>query len=112
MKNQYEATYILDIPSKEETVNEVIESFRKEIEALGGHLAGTQKMDRKRFERVAGRLDSAYYLTVNFELEGRPLRELQTNLARDKRLYRQFYLLRNQQKPSESETPKAVGAGA
>jgi len=55
--NNYDGLFILDIKGKDEGLKEAIEAIEKEIESFGGKINGTQKMDRKRFERMAGDLE-------------------------------------------------------
>lgn len=89
---KYDALLILDIQGREENVNDVIEEVEKEIKALSGRLIGTQKMDRRRFESVAGRLDSGFYLGVVFELDPKKVESLQSKFRLNAKIYRQFFL--------------------
>ncbi len=63
--------------TRSRTPSTVIE---KEINTLGGHVHGTQKMDRARFERIADDVDSGFYVNVQFSLEGDKLAPLQAKL--------------------------------
>ncbi len=92
MKQNYEAMYILDIQGKEEGVDDVLATIKQAIESLGGEFKTAQRMDRRHFERVAGRLDSGYYLGVTFELEGTKLSALKEKFQFDAKIYRQSYL--------------------
>ena len=91
MKN-YDGLFILNIQGKDEGLKEAIESIEKEIEGFGGKINGTQKMDRKRFERTAGDLDSGFYVNVQFSLEAEKLEPLRVKLSLNEIVYRQFYL--------------------
>lgn len=88
----YEALFILDIQGKEEGVVEMIGEIEATIQSVGGNLKGTQKMDRRRFENVAGRLDAGYYLGVTFELEPSKLASLNQKFNLNGKIYRQFYI--------------------
>ncbi|MFH1067760.1 MAG: 30S ribosomal protein S6 [bacterium] len=90
--NQYEALFILDIQGKDEGVMEASDMIESEIQALGGSVKSSQKMDRHRFENVAGRLDSGYYLGVSFQLPPVKLEALRQKLKLNDKVYRQFYL--------------------
>jgi small subunit ribosomal protein S6 len=92
MKQTYEATYILNLQGKSEGVEEVIDSVRKAVTALQGSVQSVQRMDQRRFERVAGKEDSGYYLGVTFELDRANIKELEKQFVFDGRFYRQFYL--------------------
>lgn len=109
MKQTYEATYILDIQSKEEIVKEYVDLITKDIEGLGGKVSGTQKLDRRRFERVAGKLDTGYYLVLNFELDRGKIGELEDKYRLNETFYRQFYL-KTKPKSEKANKKEAVAA--
>jgi small subunit ribosomal protein S6 len=90
--NNYDGLYILNIQGKDEGLKEAIDAIEKEIEGFGGKINGTQKMDRKRFERVAGELDSGFYVNVQFSLDADKVEPLRAKLALSETVYRQFYL--------------------
>lgn len=101
--NFYEGLFILDIQGKDEGLKEALTSVEKEITSQGGKIKGTQKMDRKKFERVAGNLDAGFYTNVLFHLDPAKLTELQKKLKLNPLVYRQFYL-----KKDESEVAVAA----
>jgi len=88
----YDGLFILNIQGKDEGLKEAIESIEKEIEGFGGKINGTQKMDRKRFERLKGDLDSGFYVNVQFSLDPDKLEPLRVKLTLNEVVYRQFYL--------------------
>jgi small subunit ribosomal protein S6 len=90
--NNYDGLFILNIQGKDEGLKEAIETIEKEIEGFGGKISGTQKMDRKRFERMAGDLDSGFYVNVQFKLAPDKVEPLRAKLALNEVVYRQFYL--------------------
>jgi len=90
--NNYDGLFILNIQGKDEGLKEAIESIEKEIEGFGGKINGTQKMDRKRFERLKGDLDSGFYVNVQFSLVPEKLEPLRVKLTLNEIVYRQFYL--------------------
>jgi small subunit ribosomal protein S6 len=94
MKKSYESTFILDLQGKEDGVDQAIADIKAAVEQLGGKLEGTQRMDRRKFERQAGKLDGGYYLGVTFELEPLKLTELRAKFQLDNRVYRQHYLIK------------------
>lgn len=64
---RYEGLFILNITGKEEGVTEVIEKIRKDIEAAGGKVETTQKMDKRPFSRIANKkYTTGFYLNVIF----------------------------------------------
>jgi small subunit ribosomal protein S6 len=92
--NNYDGLFILNIQGKDEGLKEAIEAIEKEIEGFGGKITGTQKMDRKRFERAAGDIDSGFYVNVQFSLPPDKLESLRVKLSLNEIVYRQFYLKR------------------
>ncbi len=84
--------YILDIQGKDEGLKEAIDTIEKEIIALGGQVKGTQKMDRRRFERQATDLDSGFYVNIQFLLNADKVLALQSKLKLNDIVFRQFYL--------------------
>ena len=91
MKN-YDGLFILNIQGKDEGLKEAIDAIEKEITSLGGKVNGTQKMDRKKFERESGDLDSGFYVNVQFAITPEKLEALRSKLALNEIVYRQFYL--------------------
>jgi small subunit ribosomal protein S6 len=90
--NRYDGMYILDVQNKDEGLKEVLDAIEKEIAVAGGRVHGTQKMDRKKFERVADKMESGFYVNVNFELLPEKLNALQAKLKLNSVVFRQFYL--------------------
>jgi small subunit ribosomal protein S6 len=90
--SNYDGLFILNIQGKDEGLKEAIEAIEKEIEGFGGKINGTQKMDRKRFERMAGDLDSGFYVNIQFSLAPDKVEGLRGKLSLNEIVYRQFYL--------------------
>ena len=93
--NRYDGLYILDVQDKggkDDPIKTALDGIEKEITTLGGTVFGTQKMDRRRFERVADDVDSGFYVNVQFGLPGDKLTSLQAKLKLGKGVFRQFYL--------------------
>ena len=60
----YDLLVILDLAGKEESLPEVLAQVEGEVKAVGGRVTRTQKMDRKKFEYVAGPLESGFYANL------------------------------------------------
>ncbi|HEY8965306.1 MAG TPA: 30S ribosomal protein S6 [Candidatus Methylacidiphilales bacterium] len=94
--NRYDGLYILEghqKDAKDDPIKASLDLIEKEINALGGTVTGTQKMDRRRFERVADdKVDSGFYANVQFTLAPGKLANLQAKLKLAKGIFRQFYL--------------------
>ncbi len=95
MSTRYDGLYILDGQAKyakDDPVKTALDLIEKEINTLSGSVQGTQKMDRRRFERIAGDVDSGFYVNVQFTLPGAKLTALQAKLKLASGIFRQFYL--------------------
>jgi ribosomal protein S6 len=90
--SSYEGVFILDIQGKEEGVEAGIEAVRTAIETEGGKVNSVQRMDNRRFERAAQKLETGYYCTFLFELAAIKLDAVRAKLKLDHKVFRQFYL--------------------
>ncbi len=90
--NRYDAMLILDVQGKDEGLKEVLDQIEKEITTLGGRVHGTQKMDRRKFERVADKLESGFYVNLSFDLDPAKVQILQGKLKLNNLIFRQFFL--------------------
>ncbi len=88
----YDGLYILNIQGKDEGLKEAIDTIEKEITTLGGKITGTQKMDKRKFERTAGKIDSGFYVNIQFSLVEEKVEALRQKLTLNSAVYRQFYL--------------------
>ena len=89
--NRYEALLILNVTGGEDAVKEVVDRLEGEFKAEGAKIESIQKMDRRHFSYVAGKVDSGYY--VNFIFAGVPavLEKLRVKFKLDADVYRQDY---------------------
>jgi small subunit ribosomal protein S6 len=88
----YDGLFILNISGKDEGLQEALDAIEKEIKAQGGKVTGMQKMDKRKFERVAGALDSGFYVNIQFSLDAQKLAVLRKVLTLNSLVFRQFYL--------------------
>jgi small subunit ribosomal protein S6 len=108
MKQYYEAMFILDIQGKEDGVDAVLASIKQAIESLDGAFKGAQRMDNRKFERVASKKRNAgYYLGVTFELPSGQLKSLREKFQFDNKIFRQSYL---RAKPAAKEKTAVAAA--
>ncbi|HPA17022.1 MAG TPA: 30S ribosomal protein S6 [Verrucomicrobiae bacterium] len=89
---EYEALFILDTRGKDEGVTDIIERIEAEIREAGGVVRGVQKMDRHRFERVSGKLDSGFFVNIQFSAPPDAIDKIRPKLAFDTEVFRQFYV--------------------
>ena len=94
--NRYDGMYILDVQGKDEGLKELMDQIEKEITTLGGKIFGSQKMDRRKFERVADKMESGFYVNLSFGLDPAKLQVLQARLKLNALVFRQFYLKKDE----------------
>jgi small subunit ribosomal protein S6 len=90
MKNRYEALLVLDTPS-DDAVKNVVDRLESEFQKEGAEIEQIQKMDRRPFSYVAGRLDAGYYVNFVFHAEPELISKLRAKFKLDPDVYRQQY---------------------
>ncbi len=105
MKNRYEGLFVLNIKGTEEGAKEVIERLEGEFKKEGARVEQVQKMDRRQFTYVAGKLDAGYYVNFVFQAEPTAIDKLRARFNLDEEVYRQHY-----QKLGAKKAEKAVAA--
>lgn len=91
MKNRYEALLILNIKGGEDSVKETLERLEGEFTQEGATVETIQKLERRQFSYVAGKLDSGYYANFIFEAPAEAIDKLQAKFRLDSDVYRQSY---------------------
>jgi len=89
--NRYEALLILNIKGGDEVVKESVERLEGEFAKEGAKIESVQKMDRRNFSYVAGKVDSGYYVNFIFEAEPIVLEKLRTKFKLDAEIHQQGY---------------------
>jgi len=90
-KHRYEALLVLDTQGKEDTVKDTIERLEKEFVKEGASIEHIQKMDKRPFSYVAGKLDSGYYVNYVFQAPVGTIEKLRAKFSLDDSVYRQSY---------------------
>ncbi|MEY2490005.1 MAG: small subunit ribosomal protein [Verrucomicrobiota bacterium] len=91
MKNRYEALLVLDTQGRDDTVKDVVERLEAEFKKEGAEIEQVQKMDRRPFSYVAGRLDAGYYVNFIFHADPQLITKLRSKFKLDPEVYRQSY---------------------
>ena len=107
MKNRYEGLLVLNIKGTEEGAKEVIERLEGEFKKDGARVEQVQKMDRRQFSYIAGKLDSGYFVNFVFQAEPATIDKLRARFNLDEEVYRQHY-----QKLAPKAKAKAEAAAA
>jgi small subunit ribosomal protein S6 len=91
MKNRYEALLVLDTQGRDDTVKDVVDRLEAEFQKEGAEIEQVQKMDRRPFSYVAGKLDAGYYVNFVFHADPQLVPRLRAKFKLDPEVYRQHY---------------------
>ena len=91
MKNRYEALLVLDTQGRDDTVKDVVERLEAEFKKEGADIEQVQKMDRRPFSYVAGKLDAGFYVNFVFHADPQLITKLRSKFKLDPEVYRQSY---------------------
>jgi small subunit ribosomal protein S6 len=84
----YDLLVVLDLAGKEESLPEALAQVEGEVKSVGGKVTRTQKMERRKFEYVAGALESGFYANMTCELPPESIVKLRGKLALTACVYR------------------------
>jgi small subunit ribosomal protein S6 len=84
----YDLLVILDLAGKEESLPETLAQVENEVKSVGGKVLRTQKMERKKFEYVAGPLEAGFYVNLTCELPPQEIPKLRGKLELCAPVYR------------------------
>ena len=88
----YEGLFILNTAGKEESAKELVEKVEKEIQSFGGKIGKIERMDKRPFARVTGKVDSGYYVNIIFDIDPSKLVALGNKFKLDEDVYRATFL--------------------
>lgn len=88
-KRNYKATLILDNRGKEDSVEQIIESVKKEITAVAGEVTAVEQLGRRDFVRVTDdKFPGGVYVQVNFSGPSAAPAQLHERLRLNATVYR------------------------
>lgn len=91
MNNRYEALLVLSTKGGDDSIKETIDRLEGEFKAEGATIESIQKMDRRQFSYVAGKLDSGYFVNFIFSAPAAAIDKLRARFRLDGEVYRQNY---------------------
>ncbi len=90
-KRNYRATFILDNRGKDDTIEQIIEGVKKEINAVQGDVTAVENLGKKDFARVTDpKLTGAAYVQMNFSAPAQGPSQLRDRLRLNHSVYRTF----------------------
>ena len=91
MKNRYEALLVLDTQGRDDILKDVVDRLEAEFQKEGAEIEQVQKMDRRPFSYVAGKLDAGHYVNFVFHADPQLITKLRSKFKLDPEVYRQNY---------------------
>ena len=104
----YDLLVILDLAGKEESLPEKLAIVETEVKSVGGRVVRTQKMERKKFEYVAGPLESGFYVNFTCELPPSEIPKLRGKLELCAPVYRHLLVAAGEEAKQGSSKAAAV----
>ena len=102
----YDLLVILDLAGKEESLPETLSLVENEVKAVGGKVLRTQKMERKKFEYVAGPLEAGFYVNITCDLPPQEIPKLRGKLELCTPVYRHLLVAAGEE--SKAQKSKAA----
>ena len=91
MKNRYEALLVLNAQGKEDTIKDIVDRLESEFQKEGAEIEQVQKMEKRQFSYVAGKLDAGHYVNFVFHADSQLITKLRSKFKLDPEVYRQHY---------------------
>ena len=110
MKNRYEALLVLDTQGRDDTLKEVVDRLEAEFQKEGAEIEQVQKMDRRPFSYVAGKLDAGHYVNFVFHADPQLITKLRSKFKLDPEVYRQHFQRLKATSEKVRKPPKKVAA--
>jgi small subunit ribosomal protein S6 len=105
MKNRYEALLILDTQGRDDSLKDIVDRLEAEFQKEGAEIELVQKMDRRQFSYMAGKLDAGHYVNFIFHAEPSLITKLRAKFKLDPEVYRQHY---QRLRPKEERSAKKL----
>ncbi len=102
-KQRYEGLLVLDTGGNDEKAGEIIDRIQSDFTTEGAEVEQVQKLERRNFSYVAGKLSSGYYANFIFTAEPDVIDKLRIRFVHDPQVYRQHYFKAEKQKAGPSE---------
>ncbi len=91
MSRKYQGVFIINAQGKEESVDDMVSTIGKEIEAEGGKLEQIDQLGKREFVYNARHLSHGFYVNYHFEAEPEMIVKLRKRLSLNKTVHLQHY---------------------
>lgn len=85
---RYEALFILNSKGKEETIPDLIERVKADLQSAGAKVSSIQKLDKKQFAYRSDGMTSGYYVNYVIEADPQVVEKLKTYFQLDEEIFR------------------------
>ncbi|MEP4077604.1 30S ribosomal protein S6 [Haloferula sp.] len=94
MSRKYEGLLILNAKGLEGSIDDLVSSVGKEIEAGGAKLEEVQQHGRKSFAYPSNEIEGGHYVSYLFDAEPEVIEKINTKLKLNTKVHLQHYQLR------------------
>ncbi len=91
MSRKYEGLIVLDTRGMEASIDDLVSSIAKELEAEGAKLDEVQQIGRRKFANVSRHLDAGHYVNYIFEAEPDAIARIESHLKLNEKVHYQHY---------------------
>jgi small subunit ribosomal protein S6 len=107
MINRYEALLVLNTQGKDDNLKDIVDRLESEFQKEGAQIEQVQKMEKRQFSYVAGKLDAGYYVNFIFHADSQLITKLRSKFKLDPEVYRQYYQKLREKKESQKKVAVA-----
>ena len=91
MSRKYEGLVVLNTLGQEDSLDSLVSTVGKEIEAQGAKMDSIKQLGRKKFAYNARQIEGGHYVNYTFEAEPTAITKIQESLALNTSIYLQQY---------------------
>jgi len=91
MSRKYEGLIVLNSKGQEDSINDLVSSVAKEMEASGAKMDEIQQLGRRKFAYNARHLEGGHYVNYIFEAEPTAIEGIQSKLSLNGIVHLQHY---------------------
>lgn len=91
MNRKYEGMIVLNAQGTENSIDELVSTVSKELEAEGAKLDEIKQLGRKKFAYNARKLDGGHYVSYIFEASAESIDKIQDRLKLNNAVHLQHY---------------------
>ncbi len=94
MSRKYEGLIVLNTKGIDGSIDDLVSSVGKELEAEGAKLEEVQQIGRRKFAYNARHLESGHYVNYLFEADPNAIQKIQARLKLNDKVHLQHYQVR------------------